>query len=96
MAPTLIRMERARRCFAGAMADPAGLEAATPVVFMNSAAAVPTGCCVPLCCWFGEGCGTPDGGLLSAVCDRTVPGLLGSASGSKGSSLVLLTPLPEF
>jgi hypothetical protein len=41
--PTLIRMERARRCFAGAITAPAGLEAATPVVFSYGAAAEPTG-----------------------------------------------------
>jgi len=42
-APTLIRIERTRRCFAGATAAPAGLEAATPVVCTDSAAAVPKG-----------------------------------------------------
>jgi hypothetical protein len=31
--PTLITMERARRCFAGAITAPDGREAATPVVF---------------------------------------------------------------
>src|SRR6185437_8716759 len=38
----LIRKMRTRRCFAGAMAAPAGLEAATPVVLTVGAAAVPT------------------------------------------------------
>jgi len=42
-APTLIRMERTRRCFAGATAAPAGLEAATPLGCTDSAAAVPNG-----------------------------------------------------
>jgi hypothetical protein len=31
--PTLIRIERVRRCFAGAITAPAGLEAATPMPF---------------------------------------------------------------
>ncbi len=74
MAPTLIRMERARLCFAGAIAAPAGLEAATPVVFTDSAAAVPRGSCVPSCC-FGEGCCPLD----SRSCERIMPGLSGSA-----------------
>jgi len=43
-------MERARRCFAGAITAPAGLEAATPVVFSNGAAAEPTGFGAVLCC----------------------------------------------
>jgi hypothetical protein len=43
MAPSLISNERLRPCFAGAMADPAGLEAPLPAVFTPSAAAVPSG-----------------------------------------------------
>jgi len=47
---TLIKNERARRCFPGAMAAPAGLDAATPLVFISGAAAVPTGFGGLLCC----------------------------------------------
>ncbi len=48
MTPTLIKIVRARFCFAGAMAAPEGLEAANPVVGGVSAAAVPTGLCIGL------------------------------------------------
>ena len=41
--PTLIANERVRLCFAGAIAAPAGLDAATPPGFTYGAAAVPTG-----------------------------------------------------
>ena len=44
IAPTLINKVRVRLCFAGAMAIPAGSEAAFPVVGTGCAAAVPTGC----------------------------------------------------
>jgi hypothetical protein len=47
---TLIRMERALRCFAEAIAAPEGLEAATPVFFSYGAAAVPTGFGAPFGC----------------------------------------------
>ena len=47
--PTLIRIERARRCFAGAITAPAGLDPATPEVFSYGAAAVPTGLAAGLC-----------------------------------------------
>jgi hypothetical protein len=40
---TRIRIARARRCFAGAIAAPTGLEAVTPVTVATGAAAVPTG-----------------------------------------------------
>jgi hypothetical protein len=42
-AATLIKMVLLRFCFAGAKADPAGLDTAKPVVVVVSAAAVPTG-----------------------------------------------------
>src|ERR1035441_1207991 len=90
MMPTLIRMERARLCFAGAIAAPAGLEAATPVVFTNVAAAVPRGAW-PSLCGFGEGCCTLD----SSSCERTAPGLLGRASTWDGWACTSVVPLSE-
>jgi hypothetical protein len=47
--------ERARRCFAGAITAPAGLEAVAPEVFSAGAAAVPTGCAGSLPCWLAAG-----------------------------------------
>jgi len=41
--PTLMRMERARRCLAGAIAAPAGLVAVAPLIIPEGATAVPTG-----------------------------------------------------
>src|SRR6185312_11939771 len=41
--PTRIKIARARRCFAGAITAPAGLEAVTPAAPSGGAAAVPTG-----------------------------------------------------
>src|SRR5579859_862396 len=90
MMPTLMRMERARRCFAGAIAAPAGLEAATPVVFTNVAAAVPRGSCVSLC-GFGEGGCTLD----DWSCDRIAPGLLGNASTMDVWACPSVAPLSE-
>src|SRR4051812_24805206 len=57
-APTLIKMDRTRLCLAGATAAPAGREAATPVVSIDSAAAVPRGSCGGLFCPCG--CCTAD------------------------------------
>lgn len=42
-APTLMTIDRVRRCLPGAIAVPAGCEAATPLDGTDSAAAVPTG-----------------------------------------------------
>ena len=81
-APTLIKRDRVRLCFAGAMAAPAGLEAATPVVSTEPAAAVPTGSCA--CCSPEEACWPTNCGLFSAVCERIEPGLLGKVAVSEG------------
>lgn len=72
----LITMVRTLCCFAGANAAPAGFEAATPEVLVNSAAAVPSGVAGP-----EAGGGGVDGGgveVFSAGCERTVPGLSGT------------------
>jgi hypothetical protein len=61
MRPTLIRIERAPFCFAGAMAAPAGLDAGTPVTFSYGAAAVPTGSWATAGCCGGAACGLSDG-----------------------------------
>jgi len=54
-------MDRARLCFAGAITAPAGLDAATPLVFISGAAAVPTD--------FGElFCGDPELGCAGSDC----------------------------
>jgi hypothetical protein len=50
MAPTLISRERTWRCFAGAIAIPAGLDAAPPLVVPTCAAAAPAGSCVFFFC----------------------------------------------
>ncbi len=49
IAAVRITMVRVRRCLAGAIATPAGCEAAMPPAWVGSAAAVPTGFC-------GAGC----------------------------------------
>ena len=64
-APSLISKERDWCCFAGAIATPAGLEAAEPDALPISAAAVPNGRSV----------------MLGCACGRTLPGLLGSSLG---------------
>ena len=62
-APSLMSNERLRFCLAGAMADPAGLDAPLPAVFTPSAAAVPSGsgagCCFTagFCVVSAWGCG---------------------------------------
>jgi hypothetical protein len=48
--PTRIASVRERFCFAGAIAAPAGLEAATPLAGSAGAAAVPSGCEGAVCC----------------------------------------------
>lgn len=45
IAPILRMMVRVRRCFAGAIATPAGCDAAIPLASGASDAAVPTGFC---------------------------------------------------
>src|SRR5579863_1484600 len=92
IAPTLIRMERARFCFAGAMAAPAGLEAATPVVSIDSAAAVPTGSCVP----FEDDCCPSDCGVWARACKRAEPGLSGRVAGSDGAPFMFVARLLEL
>jgi hypothetical protein len=42
--PSLIKSERICRCFGGAIATPAGLEAAPPLTSTGGATAVPLGC----------------------------------------------------
>jgi hypothetical protein len=59
IAPTLIKMVRARFCFAGASAAPAGFDAAKPVVVAVSAAAVPTGFWFPSFCDCGSDWAAP-------------------------------------
>jgi hypothetical protein len=53
-------MDRARRCFPGAITAPAGLDAATPPVFKTGAAAVPTGFGVLFCGGSELDCEEPD------------------------------------
>ena len=60
------KMERARRCFAGAITAPAGLEAATPVVLSIGAAAEPTGFGVASCGCFMADCGVTGSSLCAA------------------------------
>src|SRR5579872_2731554 len=62
IAAILMRNDRTCRCFAGAMAIPAGLEAAPPVVTPDCAAAAPTGSAAGFAgafwaggAWFGAG-----------------------------------------
>ncbi len=94
MSPTLIRIERDRFCFAGAIAAPAGLDAGTPVTFSYGAAAVPTGSwgAVGCCCgavepvlpdgvWAGEGCASGPGVALSEVCDGDCAGAVSTCCG---------------
>lgn len=54
IAPILKMMVRVRRCFAGAIATPAGCDAATPLASGASAAAVPTGFCAGGCDWAAD------------------------------------------
>ena len=67
ISPTLIRIERAPFCFAGAMAAPAGLDAGTPVTFSYGAAAVPTGSWGTAGCWGEAACGLAACGLSDGV-----------------------------
>ena len=53
-APSLISKDRDWCCFAGAIATPAGLEAAVPDALPISAAAVPNGRSVDAGCFAGE------------------------------------------
>lgn len=92
IAPTLMTRERARCCFAGAIATPAGSAAVMPLTLGASAAAVPTGrfggCCSAELDWAGwEGeefaglCSEPDGSAAeddARACSQATPGLSGS------------------
>src|SRR5579872_6513702 len=64
IAPTLITSVRTRRCLAGAIAAPAGCDAAMPLVSGASAVAVPTGFC-------GAACG---GELVLLLCSAATAG----------------------
>ena len=76
--PNLINNDRVLRCFGGAIATPAGFEAAPPLTWTGGATAVPVGCddcgvCVLLAVEF------PCGALLEPA--LTLPGLSGNSTG---------------
>ena len=76
--PNLINNDRVFRCFGGAIATPAGFEAAPPLTWTGGATAVPVGCddcavCALLAVEF------PCGALLEPA--LTLPGLSGNSTG---------------
>jgi hypothetical protein len=73
----LIANVRDRFCLAGAIAAPAGLDAATPLAGSDGAAAVPSGCAGAFCCC-GVVCELFSCWLAGAVCGATGVGLSGS------------------
>src|SRR6266702_1629171 len=87
-------MKKARlcRCFAGAMAVPAGLDAAMPLAFSFSAAAVPIGLCVLSCCCEEDcpcvSCTASEGEVFFGLGD------CGSSAAGCCSDAVVLVPLP--
>lgn len=66
-----MKMDRARRCFAGAITAPAGREAATPRGFSAGAAAVPTGCGFCFGCGPAFVCAESDVSLCLVLCVGT-------------------------
>jgi len=71
--PNLMSRERICRCFGGAIATPAGLEAAPPLTSTGGATAVPLGCCGV------RPCGVCAGGAF--CCVAVEPGFSGSSGG---------------
>src|SRR5690348_15566092 len=74
MTPILIRNERTWRCFAGAIAAPAGREAALPLTLPACAAAVPVGSTIALLEDAVEGGAVGASGLTGVL---VAPGLSG-------------------
>src|SRR3954467_7847181 len=89
MAPSLIGTERIRRCLAGALPAPSGLEAAPPKVGALSAVAAPCGSMGR--CPEGTAGALPDGAVCTVVgccccgCGCAAPGESGRGAGT-GSS----------
>jgi hypothetical protein len=78
--PNLIKNDRICRCLGGAMATPAGFEAAPPVTSIGGATAVPLGCCGVWACGFevvGAGCA----GVVFSGLEVVDPGFSGSSTG---------------
>jgi hypothetical protein len=89
--PILSKKDRTWRCFAGAMAVPAGREAAPPAVVAVPAAAVPSGCVAPGVCGAVPDCdcvadcsGFPSGPNTTVVGAAVELGALGSGASCFG------------
>src|SRR5215470_17686258 len=78
--PNLIRSERICLCLGGAMATPAGFEAAPPLTSIGGATAVPLGCCGVWACGF-EGAGVACAGAVFSGLEAVAPGFSGSSTG---------------
>jgi hypothetical protein len=94
--PTLITNDRERFCLAGAMAAPAGLEAAIPLAGSDGAAAVPMGpggalcCCEVLCELFCGGAGVVAcSGAGAGLSGKEATSLAPTVAGLAGSAALL-------